>query len=455
MESREWADRVGRIFDIRPRVNTRNTVWHPRDIANQQLSQAIERPGGHLCLDGPTGVGKTSLIHTYIADQRLRHIPIMVTQAMDWVDFCRRLVGIQKNNDSVLGGDFEAGIHNGLPTAKFKISISDKSKLGEDIAYTEQLVKRWSEEDVAQMLSKRDAILLIDDLERANDDLMSRISDLCKILTQQYTSRNAKLVMVGSGNIFQRLYHANPALDERVSQVSLGGFAHQNDSRMFITQGLDKLKLRNPWNTIYDAEKSKRNECRDAIWQAANGLPKSLNRLGYDIAMRGLGRTAISGADIVDHCQAMIDRNLRQYSQEFPDVIDLVNSDEHVARLIKCMYENGISRIHRYSDMLNKMRANCNNENENTPAALDSALVKLVNIGFIVTTGFSSSVLFVKHPAAAHTLGVVVRDPDRIVNLRNFSRSASSAPIQLDLPGIFTLQLNHDREDTDIPSPEA
>ena len=108
VDRREWANKVGRGFDTRPRVASRGTVWLERKAAYESLANAIERPGSHVCLDGPTGVGKTSLMHTYIASERIQHSSLMITDAMTLADFCRRLIGVRDNSETGLNIELEA-----------------------------------------------------------------------------------------------------------------------------------------------------------------------------------------------------------------------------------------------------------------------------------------------------------------------------------------------------------
>lgn len=453
--SKEWCQKVGKVFDTRPRVATANTFWLERNQAYKQFAQAAERPGGHICLDGPTGVGKTSLVHTYIERESLRHIPIMITHSMQWKDVCRKIIGIRKNDESSGGAEFEGGIHNGLPTAKFKLSVSEKSKPYDNLKYSEDLSDRWSEEDVAKYLSRHNAALILDDLERSSSELLLRISDLCKALTQQYVSENAKLIMVGSGDIYQRIHKSNPALDERVSQISLGAFNGSNDSRLVIVRGLEKLRLRHPWNSRFKVEFDQRDDCREAIWQAADGLPKSLNRLGYEIAIRGFSRSAVSVTDIIDCCQQIIDKNIENYLQEFPDILTIISDDEKVAQIVKCLYETGIARIHNWNGVKEKIKQLYPREFNNDENLYELSLSKLVDLGFLFRTGPSGALLFVKHPAAAHTLGVVARDPNRIDKINTLRRRFSKEPVQLDLPGIFVHPANNKLVDANDPSDDA
>jgi hypothetical protein len=443
-DRRVWASKVGKVFDTRPRVASKSTVWLERKSAYESLSNAIEQPGMHVCLDGPTGVGKTSLIHTYIANEQIRHCAIMITQATTWADMCRRLIGTPSNEENSTSGEFEVGLNNGLPTAKFKVYLGMKERPLDDLTYADKLATTWTEHDVAKRLAANDLVLVIDDLERANDQLMTRISDLCKLITQAYVSQNSKVVMIGSGDVYVRLHRANSALDERVSQVCLGAFKYPNDSRIFLQRGLERLFLRNPWNSAIPKEFDLRDKCRDAVWEAADGLPKSLNRLGYEIGIRGRDRSGITATDIFECAQSMVEEHWIQYSQEFPEVLEILESHPAAVQVLKCMYEDGITRIHKVSRIISQA---CMQDREQPPfpkSDVDSGIDLLVGTGFIVRTGKSSELLFVKHPAAAHTLGVVMRDPAKVQHLpalkhtkKNHAQLGFAFPLPTDYKGYY------------------
>jgi hypothetical protein len=447
---RQWATTVGRVFDTRPRVGNKDTVFLERRGAYETFARAMERSGSHVCLDGPTGVGKTSLVHTYIAHEGVRHAAVMVTESMSWPDFCRQLIGDRSNEEVAIEGGVEAGIQRGLPTIKFRVSLAERNRPIDDASLLEKLSNTWTEHDVAKRLADNDLLLFVDDLERSSPALMTRLSDLCKLLTQAYISRNAKIAMVGSGSIYVRLHKANPALDERVSQVSLGAFKYPSDSKIFITSGLHKLRLRHPWNSKLPKEFALRDNCRDAVWEAANGLPKSLNRLGYEIAMRGINRAGVTVNDIIECSHRMIEDHWAQYSQEFPDVLNIIEQDNAAAEFIRGMYSSGITRIHNVSSLIEHV---CESKQNNVRFGLsdaERALDKLMETGFIVRTGKSGEKVFVRHPAAAHTLGVVMRNPDRITNMPTPKR-LGGIPIQLQ----FAFEAPSNIADSDEPSHDA
>jgi hypothetical protein len=296
-----------------------------------------------------------------------------------------------------------------------------------------------SEHDIARRLCELNASLYIDDVERANDLLICRLSDLCKLLTQGYVTDNAKIVLVGSGEVYRRFYRKNPSLDERLLQVSLGAFKHPYDSWKFITKGFEKLRLRHPGNSEFVRQHMGRANCITAIWEAADGLPKSLNRLGQEIALKAIGRSGVTVTDILTESNKMIEDHWKEYGNEFADVVDFLEKTPVAVAVLRCFYLEGIARIHQFNHIVSRITANNKEERtSHTPEEVNDAIDKLVEMNFFIRTGKSGEIIFTKQPAAAHTLGVVMRDPSRFKPLSGLPSNpinvTNAFPIQQELP---------------------
>jgi len=437
--SEVWTKKVGRVFNTRPRIaSQKGTVWLERKHTMQHFAESFARPGAHVCLDGPSGAGKTSLALTHIFRQGINHAAIQVTEQMEWPQFCRLLISDVSNREWAVSGEMEVGINKALPVAKFRLSLGSKNRPSDDITYLDKVANMMTEQDVAKRLSEMNAALYVDDVERANDRLLGRLSDLCKILTQGYVADNAKVVFVGSGEIYQRLYRCNPSLDERLLQVSLGAFKFSADSWRFIARGFEKLRLRHPGNSQFPGQRHKQEKCAHAIWEAADGLPKSLNRLGQEIALRYENRSGVSFTDILSEANRMSEDHWIEYGTTFSDIVRFLQGSASGVAVLQCLYEHGIARIHQFRSIVSHAesaakkigRTICETE-------IDDAIGNLTKLHFLVRTGKSGEIIFTRHPAAAHTLGVVMRDPNRFKSLPDAPKDApavrSAFPVQEEL----------------------
>jgi hypothetical protein len=169
------------------------------------------------------------------------------------------------------------------------------------------------------------------------------------------------------------------------------------------------------------------------VYEAADGLPKSLNRLGQDIANRarvvGLdgGRPAISAADVKAEATSMPERNWDRYSRDFPLLIDTIVSDETTVDLVKLLYRSGIGGIHHVNTLQAEL-PDC------TQDQLDVSVEKLAQVGFLTRTGISGNVIYVSQPTLAHTLGVLLANPDQYSKARKLHERSGQLLLGLPIP---------------------
>jgi len=428
----KWVRRVAEVFDTRPRIgSSKKTIWLERKEASNRFANAFYRLGAHVCLDGPTGAGKTSLGLTHLVDQKLRHVSIQLTAEMDWEDFCRQIAAPPSNEETSLSSELELGVDKWMPIAKFRVALGEKSRASDDVELLQKMAASWSEHDVARRLAERDAVLFVDDVERASDSLLKRLADLSRLLTQTYPSENAKIVFVGSGDIYQRLYDENPALEERLTQVSLGGFRDRHDSVLLLIRGFSELGLRHPWNSRIPRERAQSEDCRNAVWEAADGLPKSLNRLGFEIAFSAESRSGISGYDIIEKAKKMTEDHWVQYAQRFPEVVDYLYVEPLAIEVVRHIYLEGIARIHTVPHLIQRIQ---HHSSASSTRAVEKAIDGLARLDFLIVTGRTGELIFVKHPTAAHTLGVAMRDPSRFRRVHELQVGRPSLQLAFPLP---------------------
>src|ERR1041384_6471573 len=411
----DWTKKVGKVFNTRPRIgSSTDAVWLERTHTSQRFAEIFSRPGAHVCLDGPSGAGKTSLALTHLFGKGIKHSAVQLTENMDWIGFCRQILDSVTNEETALTGDIEVGIDKIMPVAKLRVTLGSKHRREDALTYIETLARGMTEHDVARRLCELNAALYVDDVERANDQLLGRLSDLCKILTQGYVADNAKVVFVGSGEVYQRLYRRNPSLDERLLQVSLGAFKESTDSWKFLTKGFEKLRLRHPGNSEFLNQRDSIRACIDAIWEAADGLPKSLNRLGQEIALKAQGRKAVSGSNIITEANRMSEEHWIEYGRTFSSVIDFLEQKPAAISVLRGFYERGIARIHQFKDIAAYVDTDGTKGGTcYTQVEIENAIEGLMKLDFLVRTGKSGEIIFTKHPSAAHTLGVAIRNPLR------------------------------------------
>lgn len=404
---RFWASRVGTVFNTMPRDGSaEKTVWLTRKEAESEFSGVLHLQGKHICLDGPTGTGKTSLALTGLHKENMRYTLVQVTEKMTWSGFCKELVDPQRDAESSISAELDGGLEKGLPTAKFRVTLGSKWKASDRMKHVEEVASSWTEQDVCRSLSAEKTALFIDDFERANDDIVVRVSDMCKLLTQKYHAEGVKLIIVGTDDICRRLFSANPSLESRLHQISLGTLPDRGDSWRFLQMGFDALRLTHPGNNKY-VTRDERVECVDAIYRAADGLPKSLNELGSELALRSYPRERINPAEIREVADEMPIRNLKLFRRESRGIVNCIKENPTAEAVLLHLYKDGIGQIHDWEDIQKSLSGRFSHDQ------IEHALCELVELKFLTLTGRYSDVLFVSQPTLAHTLGVVWSEPDR------------------------------------------
>lgn len=407
INKRAWSVKVGKIFNTKPRDGSqKKSVWLPRLKAERRLSDMLSVEGSHVIIDGPTGTGKTSLAITTLNKEQIKFCLVQVVKNMDWRSFCRELSQPNNYDKGSLNTEFVVGIDKGLPTAKIKMNLGTEGSNLDDLELQNKTIENWTEHDICKLLQDEDITLMIDDFERSNDELVVRISDICKLLTQSYSSPNAKLVIVGTGDIFSKLYKSNESLDGRVRELSVGTLPTPEESWKFLQLGFEALDLTHPANDRY-VDKNENQRCMQLIYTAADGLFKSLTEIGHEIAVNGHNRNRVSPKDIENATIHIPEANFKKFRRSFKEITNAIHNNPAIRTILETLYNEGICQIHHWDDLAFKLSELLSEDQ------CDNAIAQLIKLNFLVQTGQASDILYVDKPTLAHTMGVILSNPDK------------------------------------------
>ena len=75
-----WLSRIDNAFGTRSRDGSiKGAVWLKREKQENTLFDTLATPTPHVCVDGPTGTGKTSLVLTQLHRTKSEYVYIQLT----------------------------------------------------------------------------------------------------------------------------------------------------------------------------------------------------------------------------------------------------------------------------------------------------------------------------------------------------------------------------------------
>jgi hypothetical protein len=411
-----WSAKVSRVFNPKPRIAADDdTRWIPR-VEEDRLRRAIASEGVHACLYGPSGSGKTSLAKTVLARMGRRgrnHIYVRINNSTTWASFKSQII---ENKQAKVDIDAPTGIKIGVKSLLPYIEVTGTTEQSSFRAAQERtkIVEALTLSQIAQVIFDGGICLVVDDVNFANDDLLRDLTDLAKEITDLPGDGPAKVLFVGADDIFLRIVKTEPSLKDRMDEIALGSIEDPEGAKRqlkrdrvwkFIADGLEQLGLNRPGTGEENSSKQV-VECMQAIEHAADGLPKSIVRLGRTIAEMGYGRSRISTLDIKKAAQDMTRRNFQYYRANYRTLVENLRRDQLLPQICTWMFRHGASSILEVERLAEDLR----------PIAprllVEESLLALSGMGFLVMTGSGSSVFFARDPLLAHTLGVALSFPE-------------------------------------------
>jgi excinuclease UvrABC ATPase subunit len=136
----EWLDEIGAVFNSFPKFATNrkkiqineNKLWIKRiDHNNKNIESVLETmlkiPNLNICVDGPSGSGKSSLVNYIFNKNKLKSIFVQVGTQMNWRDFCSLVISSDDDNsENSLSAKIAISITGVLPKVSGEFSFGLK-----------------------------------------------------------------------------------------------------------------------------------------------------------------------------------------------------------------------------------------------------------------------------------------------------------------------------------------
>jgi hypothetical protein len=405
-------------FTHSPRDGTK-TPWLPRPILQNRISNYVSIEGKPFCVDGPTGTGKSSLVRW--AFQEKRHLLVE----------CGRELTMQHLTARVLR---DLGKHFGQWQRKYslELSLTPKILLSGDQQNASQSVceikgrvfdsSKMIAQDLADLLRTLDTTLIIDDFEKADESMVASLADATKMLTGESDDYpNARIVFVGTKDIFLRLLRADGSLQGRLEQVTTSVLEDKGASWAYLKKGFDALHFKYPGAKGYQTQHQQR--CADLAFESAGGLLKALSQLGEHI--RGRTDYLIPHTTIHEECQGLLQRSIKEYFGQLAGFIRDIVQSPGKKLLIRKLFQEGVGNVHSLSRILEDIQEIDRQEVKTAYETLCASRML-----FEVDRGQNDRRFYIEDPRFAHVFGVVIMDPAKW----GFSEEICKLTGQLELP---------------------
>lgn len=395
--------RLDQAFTILPRNGHENPVWVPRHDAEKRISQVLLKQGKSICLDGPSGTGKSSTALTCLVEHKLHFIRFQLVNALTWNAFARLFLESIGTERPRVKEQFRFGLKRMLPEFTYTREREKGQKRAHYIVngreYSEEC---FSEYDLGQIMADLDMVLVVDDFEKASASLVRRFADVAKLLTDTFQSPHARIFYVGTHDIYRRLRTADVALPSRLEQVSLGTLAHQGFSWMYLKKGFEYQGFLHPGNPRHP-DSNTEDEIIACVFEAADGLLKTLSDLGRTISQKTPGVT-IDRATILAECKSLVHATIREYETEIPGFVADILDNPAKKLLMKWLFAHGVGHVHNL-DILIHSDEHCGLSRDQIYAAYAS----LRSQGFLIHIGFKDAdrTFYITDPRFAHIFGVI------------------------------------------------
>lgn len=382
------AQQISLAFSTQPIRGDNERLWLRREALEREVSFQLGTSDQHLCIDGPSGTGKTSLIQKIFFERRRDFMHIQLTPDMRWKDFCRQFVEIPERTKTSKETSAKGFLSLFRLSGELNFRYGDEYSEKDSYELLLKKAEQWGSHDVAKWIHDNKIVLIVDDFEVADDETVTRIAGVCKLLGQSF---QGKLILVGMDDILKKVIRANKALTHRISETTVGGLANIGESVGYLNKKFDFLGIKTPAS---DRRCSRVEKMQFAalVFDAANGLMKQLNWLGQHLLadIGSANRITLSSAQKV--CKRIIADYRIKNRESIRSISSVLRNNADFADVFSFLVSRSVSSITRLSEIDEQLQGKYRID------SIKSALEYLEESGVIVTTGASEVRVFFKDP---------------------------------------------------------
>ena len=115
---------IEEAFTIMPRNGAiQGVVWVPRNDEEKKIRNIFANHGKSICLDGPTGTGKSSIALTAASKYKCYYIRLQIVRSMDWNGFATIILDLIANKKLPSTDQLKFGLIRFLPEISWLFKI--------------------------------------------------------------------------------------------------------------------------------------------------------------------------------------------------------------------------------------------------------------------------------------------------------------------------------------------
>jgi hypothetical protein len=422
---KEEQEHIDNVFGTNPRDGYGpEKFWWEKRGGDDKFFELLYSRGKSICVDGPTGSGKTSLVMRGLKESKNKFCTVTVFPQLDWKSLCKEIIQVPKSHKEDGSFGTKVGFKQQLPESEFGLNINKNYAPSSDMVYTEKYLNDFTQQHLAGIMQETNATLFLDDFENASTELIKRVASLIKILSTSSNKTAAKVILTASDNSFTKLVSATETIEKRLVAFNLGGLRGKWQGWNFICEGLTNLNIIHPATSKMPTQKSRLAACETAVYDAAGGILKNLTYLGQKLATEGYARKSVTVDDILKICEEVSKEGVSSNSMRYRPILKHVKEDPAIRVLLRYIYKKGIGGIQYLQDIVTDLEGQAHED------TLRSGIKKFVNEKVLVQTGFDGGVLFPKNPSVLHYFCVACSNPNKY----NAPKEFRTEPFQLLIP---------------------
>ncbi len=418
---------VSDVFGSQPRVGGKYWWERDKEIETGLLTLFEESTSKKvIILDGPTGAGKTSLAYRTLFKSKASYNYIAVDDDTNWKTFCRGVLSIPKHEAASDKRKLGFSIRSYLPTGSDDTEHTASYDALKDLEYVDRYLEQITTDTLVEAIIRDDTALIIDDFEKANNELVKKIANLAKKLSNPSTAGcSSKMIIISCRRSFEDIIDVDDTLDGRIYHITLGGLKGPKESWGFLCKGFNYLEIKHPSNSGLQGEKGKEKDCARYAYDATGGILKNLTELGEKMARKSYRNRSLKSGVAINLSKQAAQENIDKYVRRLDTTTELVSKNEHVESVINYLYANGITISHAFADIQSDI------ERKHPEVSVESGISTLINHEYLVPTGMNGSKVFVRKPNYALAFSVARYRADQYRVLGAMKEKSNQANLPL------------------------